>query len=85
MSKLRDTSLKTGAGTPPPASKYTTDHGRTSKMPTMADTPRDGGGMSTGETGGNFAMDMGKIPNNAATGTQSGSDAAQTAFEANKQ
>jgi hypothetical protein len=50
-----------GSTTPPPQDKYTTDHGRTSKMPPMAATPRDSDAMATGVTGGNHQQV--KIPN----------------------
>jgi hypothetical protein len=85
---LKDASLTAaGSTTPPPASKYTIDHGRTSKMPAVAATPKDNGGLSDGTTGGNFnATPMGKVTINATpTGTQSGSEAAQAAFESNSQ
>jgi len=88
MSKLKNVSLATGAGTPKPISAYQTDHGEAKKSGAGGGTvPRDNGGMSTGGTGGNFSMAaMSGIPNNSSpTGTQSGADAAAAAFEANKQ
>lgn len=74
---LKSTSLKTG-GVPKGIDAYQTDHGRNGKMPLIADTPRDGGGMSVGETSGNFDMStMTNRPNNSggATGTKSTADA----------
>ena len=86
MSKLRDSSIQVG-GTPAPLNKYTTNHGRQSKMPPMAPTPRDSGGMSDGQTGGNFdPKGMAAVPNGpGAAGTTPGADAAQAAFEENGQ
>lgn len=76
---LKSTSLAIGAGTPAPISKYSTDHGKAyGTMPEVAPTPRDGGGMSTGETGGNFSMAgmTGVGLNAGATGTKDVADSA---------
>jgi hypothetical protein len=81
MPDLRSTSIAIGAGTPAPLSKY----GSAKRPAVPADaTPRDGGGMSTGETSGNFKPSgMTSIGVNAgATGPQSGADAAIAAQQA---
>lgn len=55
MSKLKDVSLATGAGTPAPGSKYGSAD-RPAKMPPMAPVPRDNNGaLADGTTGGNFS------------------------------
>jgi hypothetical protein len=83
VSKLKDVSLATGAGTPPPGSKYGSAD-RPAKMPPLGAVPRANDSLASGETAGNFTMDMGKVGINASpTGTQSGSEAAQAAFEGN--
>jgi hypothetical protein len=84
VSKLKDVSLGIGNNTPKDVNAYKTDHGRGDKLPKIAPVPRAGDGLAVGETGGNFQMDMGKIGINASpTGTQSGSEAAQSAFVEN--
>jgi len=53
MSKLRDVSLTTGAGTPKPISAYGSAS-RPAKDAAPTQVPRDGG-MADGTTGGNFS------------------------------
>ena len=81
---LKDTTLAIG-GTPASMSKYTTTHGPHGIGPAPTIVPRDGGGMSTGTTDGNFDMgSMTKLPNNSTpTGTQDGAECAQSSFAGN--
>jgi hypothetical protein len=88
MSKLKNVSLATGAGTPKPISAYTTDHGSAKNNGAGGGTvPRDGGLMSDGTTGGNFAINsMTARPNNPGQhATEEGAAAANAAFTGNKQ
>jgi hypothetical protein len=81
MSKLRDVSLTTGAGTPKPISAYgSADRPSKNAAPTMV--PRDNGGLSTGVTSGNFNLDgMTALPNNSGPlGTQDVADEVGEAF-----
>jgi hypothetical protein len=85
MLSLKDESLTAaGSTTPPLASKYGATP-QPSKMPAVAATPRDNGGLSDGMTGGNFAQtSLTKIPNNSgADASTTGAAEAQTSFEAN--
>ena len=75
---LKSVSLGIGAGTPAPMSKY-----GSAKRPTApADvTPRDNGGLSTGETGGNYkAYDR---PNSGTGIAEAGAAAANTEMAGN--
>jgi hypothetical protein len=84
---LKKTTLSLGV-TPKPISAYSTNHGKARATGAGAtEVPRDSGGMTTGETGGNFSMaGMTKIPNNAGpTGTESGCEASIAAQESNGQ
>jgi hypothetical protein len=64
---LKDESLNSaGSTTPPPLSKYETQHGP-GKGAAATEVPRDDGGLSDGTTGGNNSSvaQMSKLPNNA--------------------
>lgn len=89
MSKLKDTMMKTGSGTPKPASAYQTDHGAAkANNAGKTEVPRDGGNLSDGTTGGNFKIGgpagMTSIPNNSGQGASIvGAEEAKAAFESN--
>jgi hypothetical protein len=91
MSKLKDVSMKTGAGTPKPISAYTTDHGAAkANNAGKTEVPRDGGGLADGTTGGNFQIGgpagMTSIGiNPGPQDAQPGADSSKAAQAANKQ
>jgi hypothetical protein len=88
VSKLKDVSLATGAGTPPPASKYGATP-RPDKMASPTVVPRDAGMLADGTTGGNFSPRvMNAIPTSIGgprgTGADiDGADQSKAAQEAN--
>lgn len=78
---LKSTSLGIGAGTPAPLSKY-----GSAKRPTVPKdaTPRDGGGLANGETGGNYdGAYMAKVTVNGAGSADAAAASAAEKLQSN--